>query len=96
MQKRIVYGVATDAFKDVALAVFDRSISSLHKLVQVERLVMDHLFWSYEPTISTIHETEDWVTKFRTRIERSIVISTVRALLVPWGCRIAVMRFACA
>ncbi len=77
MQKRIVYGVPTDAFKDVTIAVFDRSISSLHKLVQVERLVMDHLFWSYEPTISTIHETEEWVKDLRARIERCVTASTV-------------------
>ena len=58
--------------RDVPVKVFDSSLAALQKLVQVERLVMDKLFWSHDPVMQTVHPTEPWVASYKKQVSGAL------------------------
>jgi hypothetical protein len=36
--------------------------------LQVERLVMANLFWSHDPVMASVHQSEDWVLQLREKV----------------------------
>ena len=50
----IFYRVPPSAFRDVVLSVYERGAASVQGLPQIEKFVMEGLFWSDTPVLQTI------------------------------------------
>ena len=49
----------------MTLKQFDQAISSIQNITRIERRVMKKLFWSFDPVMHTVHQTESWVVALR-------------------------------
>jgi hypothetical protein len=60
------------ACSDVPVALVDSALASLQKLIQVERTVMDRLFWPNDPVMQSVHAAESWVVALKQRIHDAL------------------------
>mgnify|MGYP000067473068 CR=1 FL=1 len=70
------YSTPLQAHMDSPVTMFDRALSSLQNITQVEKLVMDRLFWSHEPVLETVYPGEPWVQELRAQIQEGLAAST--------------------
>lgn len=45
-------------FEEKILALFDKALSSVENIPQVERAIMKYLFWSHSPTLASVHKRD--------------------------------------
>jgi hypothetical protein len=45
------FNIPLERFRDVPVAFMDTALAALQKLIQVERMVMDRLFWPSDPVM---------------------------------------------
>jgi len=60
---------------EMPLAIFDKGISSMADIPQLEPTIMDKLFWSHKPVLAAVHPTEDGVTAMRERIRKALTVA---------------------
>ena len=64
----VVYRVAPQACMDAALSVFDKGAASVQDIPQLEKYVMEQLFWSHTPMLQTISAHEGVAPTCRERV----------------------------
>lgn len=57
-EQGLAYRVPPSQYKQVVLGVYSRGVSATLGIAQVEKYVMDLIFWSDTPTLQTIHPAE--------------------------------------
>jgi dynein heavy chain len=63
---------APEAFTKVVLNAFDKAIKTLSEVEQVEKMLMDRLFWSFSPVLQNVRPDDPHVLKMREQIENSV------------------------
>ena len=58
---RFTYCTDPQRFVDAPIAAVNQALEALHSITQVERLVMDKLFWPHTPLLRSVRPYEDWV-----------------------------------
>jgi dynein heavy chain, axonemal len=43
-------------FEDRILSLFEKALTSVENIPQVERAIMKYLFWSHSPTLASVHK----------------------------------------
>jgi len=66
------YRVPPSEYKEVVLAVFSRGVSATLGIAQVERYVMDSLFWSDTPVLQTVNLAEGLVPELQARCSAAL------------------------
>eukprot|EP00736_Rhodelphis_marinus_P006943 Rmarinus@m.24609 len=72
------YSTKPDQFEEVPVTLFDKAITGLQDVPELEPSVMELLFWSHIPTIKSVHLMEDRVIN-----QRETVRSRVKAATQP-------------
>ena len=54
------YSSPLESFVNVPLERFNDLMTQTQTIARVEREVMRNLFWSFEPVMKSVHESEDW------------------------------------
>ena len=49
-------------FEERILSLFDKALSSVENIPQVERAIMKYLFWSHSPMLASVHKRDPKVT----------------------------------
>ena len=63
---------APEAFATVVLNAFDKAIKTLSSVEQVEKMLMDRLFWSFSPVLQNIRPDDPIVLDMREKLEKAI------------------------
>eukprot|EP00163_Fabomonas_tropica_P031148 TRINITY_DN730_c1_g1_i6.p1 TRINITY_DN730_c1_g1~~TRINITY_DN730_c1_g1_i6.p1 ORF type:complete len:4200 (+),score=1431.71 TRINITY_DN730_c1_g1_i6:1002-12602(+) len=73
------FSTPIDVCEDAPLAIFDKVLTSLQDIPQLEPQVMEDLFWAHKPMLAAVHRGEDHVEGVRSRIQEAL-LSCLRPL----------------
>ena len=66
------YRIAPQAYTDMVLSVFDKGANSVQDIAQLEKFVMEDLFWSHTPMLQTVSAHEGLTPALRGRIKAAL------------------------
>ncbi|KXS21750.1 hypothetical protein M427DRAFT_107149 [Gonapodya prolifera JEL478] len=69
---RVQYNTDLNLFERAALSVFDKALTTLDGLPQLEPLVMDSMFWATKPVLETVRESEPAVSRLRASVRTAV------------------------
>ena len=69
-----------DSFRKGVMGTFDKALKTLSTVEQVEKMLMDRLFWSFSPVLQAIRADDPIVLKMREEIETSVTKASVAPL----------------
>lgn len=70
--QRFSYSHDPSQFVEHPLTMFDAMLSSIRNIVKLERLLMEDLFWSHDPTLEVVRPVEEWVQTLRRGISANL------------------------
>lgn len=73
------FNVPPAQFGERINVMFEKVITSLQNIPQVERNIMKNLFWSQSPVLSSVHKMEVKVVSIQQRI-----VSAIRIFRLGW------------
>ena len=71
-KKDFTFSTPTDTFCATIIRIFDEGIEATSNMLDIEPLIMSHLFWVGTPTLSSVSPQEPWVAELRAGVEESI------------------------
>ena len=71
-RRRFAYSYAPEALCAAPLAMLDRALRSAAGIPQLERTVMDRLFWPSEPLIAPVHPAEPTIAALKSRMTAAL------------------------
>ncbi|KAJ3337633.1 hypothetical protein HDU93_000776 [Gonapodya sp. JEL0774] len=74
---RIQYSTELALFERIALIVFDKALTALDGLPQLEPLVMDVMFWAMKPVLETVRDSEPAVARLRMSVRAAVKESLI-------------------
>jgi len=80
----VVYTTEAESFISTPLNLFNKALSMLHNIPQIETSVMEHLLWhGNQPKLSSVGRDEDWVDAVHQTVSERLTKALVpmRALL---------------
>lgn len=74
----VMYSTDLDSFERVVISLFDKGITCTKNVPQLEKMVLEGLFWSGTPLLESVGENEPEVVK-----KREIIRKAIRQSLIP-------------
>jgi dynein heavy chain len=68
----VAYGTDISVYESILLSLFDKAISVVEGLPQLEPLILDQMFWSTKPEIQTPHQQEPVTLSYRQKFRQVI------------------------
>ncbi|KAJ3125137.1 Dynein heavy chain 1, axonemal [Nowakowskiella sp. JEL0407] len=69
---KVSYNVDLGNFELVILSTFDKAITTVEGLPQLESIVLDQIFWATKPTLQVPHNKEQQITILREQLRQAI------------------------
>ena len=72
---------ASEKFSASVIGAFDAAIKTLSEVEQVEKMLMDRLFWSFSPVLQSVSNNEEIVIKMRQEIISVVEKASTKPLI---------------
>ncbi|TPX59753.1 hypothetical protein SpCBS45565_g07659 [Spizellomyces sp. 'palustris'] len=69
---KLQYGIDFEHFEGVILSIFDKGLSTVEGLPELEPLVLDQMFWAAKPTLQIPHSREVGIVQLRQRLVQAL------------------------
>ena len=73
----VQYNTDLESFGRVVIALFDKGITCTKNVPQLEKMVIEGLFWSGTPLLESVGENEPEVVKLRETVRQAIKKSLI-------------------
>ncbi|KAI9209204.1 dynein heavy chain and region D6 of dynein motor-domain-containing protein, partial [Polychytrium aggregatum] len=77
-QGKVTYATDLSMYEHAILTCFDKALSVVEGIPELEPIVMDQIFWATKPMIQTPHATEPYI-----RSQRQILVQAIHHGMVP-------------
>lgn len=67
-----MYGTDISTYENILMSLFDKAVSVVEGLPQLEPLILDQMFWSTKPEIETPHHQEPVMLEMRNKFRKTI------------------------
>ena len=71
-KRSFAYSASLDSFRAAPVAVVDRALKACVGIPQIERSVMDRLFWPSDPLIIPVHPSETHIVALKQRLSSAL------------------------
>ncbi|XP_048578532.1 dynein axonemal heavy chain 1-like isoform X2 [Nematostella vectensis] len=73
----VAYNTELDAFGRTVITLFDKGIIATKNVPQLEKMVLEGLFWSGTPLLESVGENEPEVVRLREKVRHAIMMSLI-------------------
>ncbi|KAJ3214893.1 Dynein heavy chain 1, axonemal [Dinochytrium kinnereticum] len=69
---KVIYTTDPAAYEAAILAIFDKALSTVENLPQLEPIVLDQMFWATKPNLQIPHSKEVTIVKQREKLRKAL------------------------
>ena len=79
-ENAVTFSINPQKFEDSIITLFNRGVNCTKKIPQLEKMVMENLFWSGTPLLESVGENEPLVKELRETVRNCLKKATVPLL----------------